>query len=222
MFEGRQRELAIGKYPAMSLADARAKRAELREAKDRGLDPKSRSGRSDRPEQDGHVPPGHGHLRRPHARPVDDRPSEGVAAVRGSDRRFADGQGDRQFDAGRRAERDQAGLGNHQRDRAAGAGTYRPGDRTRHCRRSRSVQRRQSLYQRLTAPAARVRCREAETGDAVAGSARLLCRVAAAPGGRGARARNAVAHLLPQNQRGHPRRRGARSTATGGTCPPST
>ena len=41
MFDGRQRELAIGKYPAMSLADARAKRAELREAKDRGLDPKS-------------------------------------------------------------------------------------------------------------------------------------------------------------------------------------
>src|SRR3954470_17587143 len=41
MFEGRQRELAIGKYPAMSLADARAKRAELREAKDRGIDPKS-------------------------------------------------------------------------------------------------------------------------------------------------------------------------------------
>ena len=41
MFEGRQRELAIGKYPAMSLADARAKRAELREAKDRGLDPKA-------------------------------------------------------------------------------------------------------------------------------------------------------------------------------------
>ena len=41
MFEGRQRELAIGKYPAMSLADARAKRAELREAKDRGLDPKN-------------------------------------------------------------------------------------------------------------------------------------------------------------------------------------
>ena len=39
MFGGRQRELAIGKYPAMSLADARAKRAELREAKDRGLDP---------------------------------------------------------------------------------------------------------------------------------------------------------------------------------------
>src|SRR3954468_3403591 len=40
MFDGRQRELPIGKYPAMSLADARAKRAELREAKDRGLDPK--------------------------------------------------------------------------------------------------------------------------------------------------------------------------------------
>jgi integrase len=40
MSEGRQRELAIGKYPAMSLAEARAKRAELREAKDRGLDPK--------------------------------------------------------------------------------------------------------------------------------------------------------------------------------------
>jgi integrase len=40
MFEGRQRELAIGKYPAMSLAEARAKRAELREAKDRGIDPK--------------------------------------------------------------------------------------------------------------------------------------------------------------------------------------
>ena len=32
-FEGRQRELGIGKYPAMSLAEARAKRAELREAK---------------------------------------------------------------------------------------------------------------------------------------------------------------------------------------------
>ena len=41
MLEGRQRELAIGKYPAMSLADARAKRAELREAKDRGLDPRT-------------------------------------------------------------------------------------------------------------------------------------------------------------------------------------
>jgi integrase len=41
MLEGRQREIAIGKYPAMSLADARARRAQLREAKDRGLDPKS-------------------------------------------------------------------------------------------------------------------------------------------------------------------------------------
>src|SRR5215469_6443297 len=41
MFEGRQRELAIGRYPAMSLADARAKRAELREARDRGLDPRT-------------------------------------------------------------------------------------------------------------------------------------------------------------------------------------
>jgi integrase len=41
MWEGRQRELAIGKYPAMSLADARARRAELREAKDRGLDPRT-------------------------------------------------------------------------------------------------------------------------------------------------------------------------------------
>ncbi|HEY2621561.1 MAG TPA: Arm DNA-binding domain-containing protein, partial [Acetobacteraceae bacterium] len=41
MWDGRQRELAIGKYPAMSLADARARRAELREAKDRGLDPKT-------------------------------------------------------------------------------------------------------------------------------------------------------------------------------------
>ena len=41
MFEGRQRELAIGKYPAMSLADARAKRAELRDAKDRGIDPRT-------------------------------------------------------------------------------------------------------------------------------------------------------------------------------------
>jgi Arm DNA-binding domain/Phage integrase central domain len=40
MFEGRQRELAIGKYPVMSLAEARAKRAELREAKARGIDPK--------------------------------------------------------------------------------------------------------------------------------------------------------------------------------------
>src|SRR4029077_14035157 len=41
MFEGRQRELSIGKYPAMSLAGARARRAELREAKDRGIDPKT-------------------------------------------------------------------------------------------------------------------------------------------------------------------------------------
>lgn len=41
MWEGRQRELGIGKYPAMSLADARAKRAALREAKDRGLDPRT-------------------------------------------------------------------------------------------------------------------------------------------------------------------------------------
>ncbi|HET7883394.1 MAG TPA: integrase arm-type DNA-binding domain-containing protein [Acetobacteraceae bacterium] len=40
-FEGRQRELAIGKYPAMSLAEARAKRAELRDAKNRGVDPRS-------------------------------------------------------------------------------------------------------------------------------------------------------------------------------------
>ena len=95
MFEGRQRELAIGKYPAMSLADARAKRAELREAKDRGLDPKSRSGRSHRPEQDDHLPPGHGHLRRPHARAVGARPSEDVAAVHGADCRSADGQGQR-------------------------------------------------------------------------------------------------------------------------------
>ncbi len=41
MWGGRQRELAIGKYPAMSLAEARAKRAALREAKDRGLDPRT-------------------------------------------------------------------------------------------------------------------------------------------------------------------------------------
>src|ERR1700759_3324558 len=41
MWEGRQRELAIGKYPAMSLAEARVRRAELREAKDRGLDPRN-------------------------------------------------------------------------------------------------------------------------------------------------------------------------------------
>jgi integrase len=41
MWDGRQRELALGKYPAMSLAEARAKRAELREAKDRGLDPRT-------------------------------------------------------------------------------------------------------------------------------------------------------------------------------------
>ena len=41
MLEGRQREIAIGKYPAMSLADARARRAQLREAKDRGLDPRA-------------------------------------------------------------------------------------------------------------------------------------------------------------------------------------
>jgi hypothetical protein len=41
MFAGRQRELAIRKYPTMSLADARAKRAELREAKHRGLDPRA-------------------------------------------------------------------------------------------------------------------------------------------------------------------------------------
>jgi integrase len=40
MWEGRQRELAIGKYPTMSLAEARARRAELRDAKDRGLDPR--------------------------------------------------------------------------------------------------------------------------------------------------------------------------------------
>ena len=41
MWQGRQRELAIGKYPAMSLSEARAKRAALREAKDRGLDPRA-------------------------------------------------------------------------------------------------------------------------------------------------------------------------------------
>jgi integrase len=46
MFEGRQREIAIGRYPAMSLADARAKRTELREAKDRGQDPRSVLARS--------------------------------------------------------------------------------------------------------------------------------------------------------------------------------
>src|ERR1700759_4165404 len=40
MFEGRQREVAIGKYPAMSLAEARAKRAELRDAKAKGIDPR--------------------------------------------------------------------------------------------------------------------------------------------------------------------------------------
>ena len=80
MFEGRQRELAIGKYPAMSLADARAKRAELREAKDRGMDPRAVLAGATVPSQAGHVPPGHGHLRRPHARPVDARPSEGYGS----------------------------------------------------------------------------------------------------------------------------------------------
>ena len=73
MWEGRQRELAIGKYPAMSLADARAKRAELREAKDRGLDPRSILAGRNLADQGDHVPPGREHLRLPHVRPVDRR-----------------------------------------------------------------------------------------------------------------------------------------------------
>ena len=134
MFEGRQRELAIGKYPAMSLADARAKRAELREAKDRGLDTKAvlagaivpNRTVTFRQDMDTFV----AHMRGQWTA----RPSEGLAAVRGSDCRSADGQGHGQSDAGRRAERHQAGLGNHQRDRTAGAGTHRADDRARHGR----------------------------------------------------------------------------------------
>ena len=57
MFEGRQRELAIGKYPAMSLAEARAKRAELREAKIEEWT-SDRSGRNRHTGQNRHVPPG--------------------------------------------------------------------------------------------------------------------------------------------------------------------
>jgi integrase len=41
MWEGRQCEIALGKYPAMSLAQARVKRAELRDTKQRGVDPKT-------------------------------------------------------------------------------------------------------------------------------------------------------------------------------------
>ena len=65
MFEGRQRELAIGKYPAMSLADARAKRAELRDAKDRGIDPRTVLAGTPVPAEADHLPPGHGHLSSP-------------------------------------------------------------------------------------------------------------------------------------------------------------
>ena len=102
MFDGRQRELAIGKYPAMSLADARAKRTELREAKDRGLDPRAVLAGAT-------VPSKAVTLRQDmdtfvaHMRGEWSQPSEGLAAVHGSDCRPADGQADRQFDAGRRA-----------------------------------------------------------------------------------------------------------------------
>ena len=41
MWNGKQREIAIGKYPGMSLAEARMKRSELRDAKARGIDPKT-------------------------------------------------------------------------------------------------------------------------------------------------------------------------------------
>ena len=94
MWEGRQRELAIGKYPAMSLADARAKRAELREAKDRGLDPRSALAGTTVPAKAVTFRQDMEHLRRPHARPVDCRASEGVAAVDGADCGSVDGQAD--------------------------------------------------------------------------------------------------------------------------------
>ena len=45
---------------------------------------------------------------------------------------------------------------------------------------------------------------QAETSDAVAGSARLLRRAAPAPGDRGTRAGTAVAYLLSEDRRGHP------------------
>ena len=45
---------------------------------------------------------------------------------------------------------------------------------------------------------------QAQTGDAVAGAAQLLCRAAPAPGDRGPRAGTAVARLLSQDGRGDP------------------
>ena len=107
MFEGRQRELAIGKYPAMSLADARAKRAELSEAKDRGMDPRTVLAGTAVParpitfrqDMDTYV----AHMRGQWTA----APSEDMAAVHGADCRPADGHGDSQADAGRRAGRHQ-------------------------------------------------------------------------------------------------------------------
>ena len=142
MFEGRQRELAIGKYPAMSLADARAKRAELREAKDRGLDPKAvlagaivpNRTVTFRQDMDTFVAHMRGQWVPAHLKDL--------AAVHGADCRSADGQANGQSDAGRRAERHQTRLGDHQRDRPAGAWAHRADDRARHGGRSRPVQRR--------------------------------------------------------------------------------
>ena len=132
MFEGRQRELAIGKYPAMSLADARAKRAELREAKDRGLDPKAVLAGAIVPNRtvtfrqdvDAFVAHMRGQWVPAHLKDL--------AAVHGADCRPADGQANGQSDAGRRAERHQTRLGDHQRDRPAGAWAHRADDRARH------------------------------------------------------------------------------------------
>ena len=73
MWEGRQRGLAIGKYPATSLADARGKRAELRDAKERGLDPRRVLTDATLPAKALTFRQDIEHLCRPYARPMDCR-----------------------------------------------------------------------------------------------------------------------------------------------------
>ena len=68
---------------------------------------------------------------------------------------------DGETDAGRRAGRHRAGLGNHQRDRPTCLGPHRADNRARDGGRSRPVQRRQPLRQRPAGPAPRGGGREA-------------------------------------------------------------
>ena len=202
MFEGRQRELAIGKYPAMSLAEARAKRAELREAKDRGLDPRAVLAGAAVPAK---------------AITLRQDTATFVAHMRGQWKpaHLKEWQQSMERIAGPLMDKPTSRL-----TQADVLAVIKPVWETTNETARRVLGRIEQTIDHAMAvdpgrfigprpcdnvlrrPPPRVGCGQAQAGDAVAGSTQLLCQVAATPGDRGARARTAVAHLLPPNQRG--------------------